>query len=60
MFYPQRESLYIVILSEDTAIIFLHHIKGIVFITGTKCVYCAVRNESLYMFHVKVFTGLEL
>ena len=38
---------------------FLHRIKGFVYIAGTKCVYCAVRNESLYMFHVKVFTVLK-
>ena len=50
----------IILLSEDTAVIFLHRIKEFVFIMGTKCVYCPVRTESLYMLHVKVFTGLKL
>jgi len=47
-------------LSEGTAIIFLHRIKGFVYIAETKCVYCAVQTESVYMLHVSSFQGLEL
>ena len=50
----------VVMLSESTAIIFLHRIKRFVFIVGTECVYCAIRNESVYMFHVRSLQGLEL
>jgi hypothetical protein len=50
----------IVMLSEDTAIIFIRRIKGFVFKTGTECVYCEVRAESSYRLHVKVFTRLKL
>ena len=28
---------------------FLYNINGLVFITNTKCVYCAVRKENLYI-----------
>jgi hypothetical protein len=34
-------------LAEQTAIIFLHNINSLVFITQRRCVYCAVRTESL-------------
>jgi len=37
-------------LSENTAIIFLHRIKGFVYTLGTKYAYCAVRNESVYVY----------
>jgi hypothetical protein len=32
-------------ISEQTAIISLYSINGLVFITETECVYCAVRTE---------------
>jgi len=32
-------------ISEQTAIISLYNINGLVFITETECVYCAVRAE---------------
>jgi hypothetical protein len=34
-------------ISEQTAIVFLHSINWLVFITKTDCVYCAVRTGSL-------------
>jgi hypothetical protein len=34
-------------ISEQTAIISLHSINRLVFVTETECVYCAVRTESL-------------
>jgi len=42
--------VHVVCLSEQTAII--PHKIWLVFITGTKCVYCAVRTESLNTIHV--------
>ena len=47
-------------LSEDTALNFLHRIKEIVYIAGTKCGYCAVRIEYVYMFRVRSLQSLEL
>ena len=35
-------------VAEQTAIISLHNINWLVFITETECVYCAVRTGSLY------------
>jgi hypothetical protein len=35
-------------ISEQTANFALYDIKGLVFITEVKSVYCAVRTESLY------------
>jgi len=39
-------------ISEQTAIISLYNINWLVFITATKCVYCAERNESFYVIQV--------
>jgi hypothetical protein len=39
-------------ISEQTAIISIHSINWLVFITETECVYCAVRTGSLYIIKV--------
>ena len=39
-------------ISEQTAIISLHNINWLVFITEAECVYCAVRTGSLTIFHI--------
>ena len=39
-------------ISEQTAIISLYNINGLVFITETQCVYYAVRAESLDIIQV--------
>ena len=36
---------FVVLISEQTAIISLYSIDLLVFITETECVYCAVRTE---------------
>jgi hypothetical protein len=46
---PHSVFMCFVWISEQTAIIFLHSIKWLVFITETECVYCAVRTGSLYI-----------
>jgi len=38
---------YFVWISEQATIIFLHSINRLIYITETKCVYCAVRSEPL-------------
>ena len=43
-----RVQLYIVWISEQTAIISLYSIDLPIFITKTMCVYCAVRTGYLY------------
>jgi hypothetical protein len=40
-------------ISEQTAIISLHSINLLVFITETECVYCAVWPEYLYIYTVR-------
>jgi hypothetical protein len=44
-------------ISEQTAIISLHSIKWLVFITEAECVYCAVRTE--IQVHLRVLYGSE-
>ena len=39
--------------TEQTAIISLYSIDCLVFITETKCVYCAVRTECFYIIQVE-------
>jgi len=39
-------------ISEQTAIISLHSINCLVFVTETGCVYCAVRTEYLYIIQI--------
>jgi len=41
-------------ISEQTAIISLYSINGLVFITQTECVYCAVRTGSLNVIQVNI------
>jgi hypothetical protein len=48
MFRPHSVFMCFVWISEQTAIISLYSINWLVFITETKCVYCAVRTEFLY------------
>ena len=43
---PTVRITYFVRLSNQTAIIFLHSINVLVFVTETECVYCAVRIEA--------------
>ena len=40
--------MYFVWIVEQAATRTLHSVKVSLFITGTECVYCAVRNESIY------------
>ena len=42
---------------EQTAIISIYIINWLVCITETECVYCAVRNGSLYILHF--YSGIE-
>ena len=42
--------MYLVWISEQTAIIYLYSIDWLVFITKTECVYCAVRTEYIYIY----------
>ena len=51
-FYPHSIFLCFVWIWEQTAIISLYSINWLVFITETKCVYCAVRTEFLYIIYV--------
>ena len=44
---------------EQTAIISLHSIDWLVFITETECVYCAVRTGSLYIIQVTCFVRIS-
>jgi hypothetical protein len=46
-FCPHSVFMRFVWTSEQTAIISLYSINWLVFITETKCVYCAIRTESL-------------
>jgi len=39
-------------ISEQTAIIFLYNINWLVFTTERECVYCAVRDEFVYVVHL--------
>jgi hypothetical protein len=48
-FYPHAVFMRFAWISEQAAIISLHSINWLVFITETDCVYCAVRNGSLYI-----------
>jgi len=45
-------------ISEQTAIISLYSINGLVFITETECVYCAVWTGSLYIIQVMCFVWI--
>jgi len=47
-FCPHSVFMCFVWISEQTAIISLHSVNWLVFITETECVYCAVRTGSLY------------
>jgi len=47
-FCPHSVFMCFVCISEQTAIISLHSINWLVFITETECVYCAVRTGSIY------------
>jgi len=47
-FCPHSVFMCFVWIWEETAIISLHSIDWLVFITETECVYCAVRTGSLY------------
>jgi len=47
-------------LWEQTAIISLYSINWLVFITQTKCVYCAERNKSFYVIQIKKVSNCEL
>jgi len=49
-FCPHSVFMCFVWIWEQTAIISLYDINWLVFITDTECVYCAVRNESLYTY----------
>ena len=42
---------------EQTAIISLYSINWLVFITETECIYCAVRNRSLYIIRLSLCKG---
>jgi len=46
--------MYFVWISEQTVVISVCSINGLVFITETECVYCAVRTGSLNIIQVKV------
>jgi len=46
-------------ISEQTAIISLYNINGLVFITETECVYCAVRSSSSNKIQVTFSLGLS-
>ena len=48
-FCPHSVFMCFVWISEQTAIISLYNINWLVFITGTECVYCAVRTGFLYV-----------
>ena len=48
-FCPHSVFVCFVWIWEQTAIISLHSINWLVFITETECVYCAVRTGSLYI-----------
>jgi hypothetical protein len=43
---PTRSAFVFVRISEETAIITLHHVNSMVFINEMECVYCAVRIGS--------------
>ena len=51
-FCPHSVFMCFVWISEQTAIISLYSINWLVFVTEMKCVYCAVRTESLYKIQV--------
>ena len=51
-FCPHSILMCFVWISEQTAIISLYNINWLVFITETKCVYCAVRTGCLNTFQV--------
>jgi hypothetical protein len=60
MFCPHSVFMWFVWISEQTAIIYLHSINWLVFITEAECVYCAVRTESyIKMGLIFVFKALE-
>ena len=46
-------------ISDQTAIISLHSIKWLVFITEMECVYSAVRTEYLYIVQVMCFVWIS-
>jgi hypothetical protein len=43
-------------ISEQTAIITLYSINGLVFITETESVYCAVRTESARIIQLSLYS----
>jgi hypothetical protein len=53
-FFPHSVFMCFVWISEQTAIISLHNINWLVFITETECVYCAVRTECLHVIRVNL------
>jgi len=53
-FCPQTLFMCFVWISEQTAVISLYNINWLVFITGTECVYCAVRAGYLYIIEVSL------
>ena len=52
-----NEFICFVWISEQTAIISLHSINWLVFVTETECVYCAVRAECLYIIQGPLMPG---
>ena len=53
-FCPHTVFMCFVWISEQTAIISLYNINWLVFITETKCVFCAVGTVSLYIIQVNL------
>ena len=51
-FCPHNVFVCSVWISEQTAIISLHSVNCLVFVTETGCVYCAVSVWNFYMFQV--------
>ena len=62
-FCPHSVFMCFLWISEQTAIISLYSINGLVFITETECVYCAVRTGYLYIieakFHPQIFRKMR-
>ena len=53
-FFAQSVFMCFVWISEQTVIISVYCINGLVSVTETECVYCAVRTESLCMIQVNL------
>jgi len=51
-FYSLSAFVCFLWISEQTGVISLSSVNLLVFITGTKCVYCAVRAEFLHIIHI--------